>query len=67
MKICLNISALLLLFLSSVTVNAAIISPIDYVTEGNGLVGTAEPGTIAPKVQDEALWAQNILNLELYE
>ena len=62
MKICLNISALLLLFLSSVTVNAAIITgPINYGTDR--LVGTVAPGTGAANPSSEADWAQEILNL----
>lgn len=62
MKICLNISALLLLFLSSVTVNAAIITgPIDYGTDG--LVGTADVGSSAANATNEAFWANTILGL----
>lgn len=50
------------LFLCSVSANAAIISgPIDYTT--SGLVGTADAGTgkVAPDV--EAIWAQQLLDL----
>jgi hypothetical protein len=61
MKILTKISAVIVLSLST-SAHAAIISgPIDYTT--SGLVGTADAGTGAVNPDQEAIWAQAILDL----